>query len=170
LRAISLIELVLAVLILGLVAALAIPRLGRAAVAPDEGDLLRDRLKVLRIAIERYRQDHGVLPGQPAEGSDLGCTEQTVLAQLTGPTDRTGRPVDAAAAGPCFGPYLRDGIPPCPVPPREGKTGIATITGAGLPAYLETATEAGWIYNCQTGQIAANSDALDPTGRGYIAY
>ena len=169
-KAISVLEVVLAVVVLGLVALLTIPRLSPAATAPDSGAVLRERLRLLRVAIERYYQDHGAYPGQHGDGRDAARTEAAVLAQLTGFTDPEGDVVAIGDELHRLGPYLRDGMVTCPVPPRAGASGLYVIGGTAAPAFSEQALEAGWIYNCDTGHIAPNSDANDAGGRPYTSY
>lgn len=62
----SLIELLLVVMIVGVVAAIAIPRMSLGAGGAAEA-ALKGNLAVLRSAIEAYRRDHGDQP--PPTGS-----------------------------------------------------------------------------------------------------
>ena len=169
-RAVSRIELILAIAILGLVAALTLPRLGTAAQAPDGRALLHERLKILRVAIERYHADHGVCPGRDAGISAADCSAATLVAQLTQFTNEQGGSSPVRAGGHAFGPYLRDGIPTCPVPPCAGLTGMHIIAPGGALRYSPAARAAGWLYDCDTGQIEPNSDAVDRDGRAYNTY
>jgi prepilin-type N-terminal cleavage/methylation domain-containing protein len=169
-KAVSLIEVLLAIVILGLVALLAIPRLSPAATAPEEGALLRERLRILRVAIERYYQDHGAYPGQHSDGRNAARTEDAVVAQLTKFTAADGDVADLGDELHRFGPYLRDGMLACPVPPHAGRSGLHIVSGTTTPTFVEAARQAGWVYNCDTGRIAPNSAAADPAGRTYTAY
>lgn len=168
-KAVSAVEVIVAVVILGLLVALAIPRFTRAA-AHEQDARLRGCLKVLRVAIERYYQDHHAFPGQHGDGSSPAASPATFVAQLTKFTDQRGRVSDVKDALHRFGPYLRDGVPQCPVPPHLGRAGVHVIRGGTAPAFADQAAEAGWVYNCQTGQIVANSNATDSTGRSYLSY
>jgi type II secretory pathway pseudopilin PulG len=168
--AVSLLEVLLALAILGLVALLSIPRLSPAATAPDEGAVLRERLRILRVAIERYYQDHGAYPGQQSDGHNAPRTEAALVAQLTGLTNENGHAADRADEPHPLGPYLRDGMLACPVPPRAGLRGVYVIGGTAAPAFTKEAALAGWVYNCDTGQIAPNSNASDTAGRAFASY
>jgi prepilin-type N-terminal cleavage/methylation domain-containing protein len=169
--AFTLVELVVAIVILGLLAAMAIPRLSRGAVDGDEAEL-RSSLSVLRTAIELYYHDHGVYPGREPAGSAAAepGTAAAFVRQLTRYTDAAGR-VSATPGGSfCYGPYLRQGVPPCPVAPRSPSGGVWLVSGSAIPAYSEAAGNAGWVYNCDTGYVAANSPGVDAQGVRYDRY
>jgi len=170
-RAFSLIELVVVVVILGVLAAMAIPQLSQGATNTAESELKTD-LAVLRTAIELYYQDHGAYPGQKTAGTlAAGAgTAAAFIRQLTQYSDAEGRVSATFSETFCYGPYLRHGIPPCPVSPAGPRAGIHLIGGPAVPGYTPTARETGWIYNYQTGYIAANSNSTDLDGVCYDAY
>jgi prepilin-type N-terminal cleavage/methylation domain-containing protein len=169
-KAVSLIEMILAIAILGLVAALTLPRFSTAAEAPNGGALLHERLKILRVAIERFHEDHGLYPGRELSNSAADCSAATLVAQLTQFTNEQGGSSPVRAGGHAFGPYLRDGIPACPVPPQAGLNGVQIVATGNALSYSPAARAAGWLYNCETGHIEPNSDAMDPGGRAYMSY
>ena len=93
-------------------------------------------------------------------------------------TDEAGRVTSTRDALHRFGPYLRNGLPPCPVGARPGLTGVSVLDNAGWNR-LWTAqpvaegsgeSRAGWVYNYESGQIAPNSTAADSAGRRYSSY
>jgi prepilin-type N-terminal cleavage/methylation domain-containing protein len=128
----TLIELVVVVMILGILAAVAAPKLlNTSSTAADNG--LKQTLGVVRDAIERYAAEHaGTLPG------DLG-TEADLKADLTQ--------------------YLRGAFPKCPVlgsPPSNQDT-IKITTAAGAIGGEATATPTkAWHYNSGDGQFICN--------------
>lgn len=166
-RALSLVEIIVALVVLGLVAVIAVPRLSRAQ-SLDPGAELRADLRVLRCAIEAYYQDHGVYPGQTRDPLDPAGNAARLVAQLTSFTDAAGNPSPVRDAEHPFGPYLRDGVPGCPAPPVTGNVGVIVLTGLE-PAPI-VAVDAGWRYDARTGQITANSDWRDPRERRYADY
>jgi len=170
-RALSLVELIVAVVILGVLAAIAIPRFSQGATNGCEPEL-RANLTVLRTAINLYYQDHGAYPGQNAAGLPTAGpgTPAAFILQLTRYTDSAGRVSSAGSDVFCYGPYLRWGIPPCPVSSQVRTARLHMIGGAALPGRHGTAREGGWIYNYETGYIAANSDGVDADGVRYDAY
>jgi prepilin-type N-terminal cleavage/methylation domain-containing protein len=166
-RGVSLLEVIVAALIIGVLAALTIPQLSRAAAAGPEPDA-RGGLNVLRCAIELYYDQHGEYPGQKGDGLNAAGTPEAFIRQLTQFTDGDGRVSQTKDADHPYGPYLRLGVPACVVPPRQGKTGIAIVRTA--PAFAEFAPDVGWVYNCVTGDIALNSDVKDRDGVRYDEY
>lgn len=168
-RAFSLVEMIIVVVIVGILAAIAIPRLSRGASgASDSG--VRGNLAILRNAIELYFYEHGEYPGKLGDGTNAAGTEAACVAQMTKFTDSDGKVNDTRTSVYRFGPYLRKGIPPCPVAPRIGKTGIEMVSGTTVPAYTASAANAGWVFNYDTGDIVANSDQTDEDGVRYDAY
>lgn len=132
----TLVELVVVVMILGILAAVAAPKLlGTSSAAADNG--LKQTLGVVRDAIERYAAENaGQLPGD-------SNTEADLKADLV--------------------PYLRGAFPICPVAGKNNKIKITTtdevIAGAAAP------TES-WHYCSANGQFICNSSAAtssDPT-------
>jgi prepilin-type N-terminal cleavage/methylation domain-containing protein len=169
-HAFSLIELIVVVVILGVLAAMAIPRFSQGA---DGGESeLKTALAVLRSSIELYCHDHGAYPGQKSAGTDAAGarTVAACVRQLTRYTDAEGRVSDTPSETFCYGPYLRQGVPLCPVSPDGPSARIHLISGSQVPEYTATASDAGWVYNCDTGYIAANSPAVDARRTRYDAY
>lgn len=98
-RGFSLTELVVVVVILGVIATIAIPRLGNASGSATAAKLLADT-RTLQVAIDRYDAEHQIPLGLRANGSRAaGLTAYNRLLQTT---DEMGNLV---ADGP-LGPYL----------------------------------------------------------------
>ena len=131
----TLVELAVVVMILGILAAVAAPRLlGSADSAVDGG--LRYSLDVIRSAIERYSVDHdGKLPGEDGQ-------EQTFKDDLA--------------------PYLRGKeFPVCPVGTAQNNQ-IRMLMGSGdIVAAMSASTSThGWLYHVDTGDFYVNCDTL----------
>jgi len=147
-RAFSLIELVVVIVILGIIATIALPRIGRTAIGASESGLRQD-LAIMRSAIESYRAEHrGALPAL----SDMPAA----LIQFT---DINGTVSATQTATAIYGPYLTQ-IPPQKVGQNAGSTAFAATAGG---------TE-GWVYDETTGAISANATGADASGTNYSDY
>ncbi len=170
-NALSIVELIVVVVILGVLAALAIPRFSQGAVNPGEADL-KTNLAVLRTAIEMYYHDHGAYPAQkPADtvAAEAG-TAAAFIRQLTQHTNANGYASPVPSDTFCYGPYLQNGVPPCPVSAQRRSARVHLIAGDAVPAYDQTVAEAGWVCNYETGYIAANAPGEDTQGVRYDSY
>lgn len=132
----TLVELVVVVMILGILAAVAAPKLlGTSSAASENG--LKQSLAVIRDAIERYAAEHGGdLPGNAGTEADL-------KSDLT--------------------PYLRGTFPVCPVAGNNASIKVTTTNEA--IAGVASPTES-WHYCSASGQFICNSSAAtktDPT-------
>lgn len=161
----SLAELVLVIVILGVLAALAIPRLSRGA-TPAPSQQLDHDLALLRIAIEMYFDQHGHYPAAHEAGEGFGSagSPEAFAQQLTMYSDENGRVAAQPSERFRFGPYLRDGIPPCPVVDSPRRDCVWICDDEAAPGFQPAAADFGWVFNCQTGYISANSAALDEHG------
>jgi general secretion pathway protein G len=166
-NAFSLVELVIVVVIIGVIAAIAVPRISRGAKGAGDS-ALRGSLQSLRNAIDMFAAEHnGAFPA-----SDTN-TEARLIDQLTKKTNAGGDPGTSSAH--VFGPYLRRGFPPIPVGTNAGKATVVKVIGkAGALDATDLDTVAdppvGWIYNYQTGELIANTDATDEDGTPYWQY
>jgi len=155
-RGFSLLELVIVVVILGIIAAIAIPRMSRGTAGAADSALESD-LAILRNAIDLFAAEHG--GNHP--------TAAKFVEQLTQYTDdkHTTDPVATKDTDHIYGPYLRE-IPTLPVGANKGKTTITT-TAPGA-----SAADAGWYYDASTGNVKANcaNSETDDAGTAYNAY
>ena len=146
-RGFSLLELVIVAVIIGIIAAIAIPRISRGS-RDAELCALKGDLAALRKAIEHFKCDHYNRLPTVADITDALTTYSNLSGDDFVPTK------DATHI---HGPYI-SAIPPLPVGIRKGCTGIA----------LGDAPDVGWIYDEATGNIKANTGVLEKTVTGKL--
>lgn len=157
-RAFSLIELIVTVMIIGIVAAIAVPRLSQGAeqAAPEATG---NDLAILRRQIELYAIEHGsVYPAYNGDGTNAAHTEAAFLSQMTAYSNIEGQTASARAAAFHFGPYVRQGLPVLKSGPKAGLNAVLVLTGGETLNYRGGAA-VGWLYNDTTGAIEANTPA-----------
>jgi prepilin-type N-terminal cleavage/methylation domain-containing protein len=148
-RGFSLLELVIVLAVLGIVAAIAAPRLSRAGAGGSDAALAHD-LSTLRKAIDRYAAEHcGTYP------SAISFREQ-----LRRYTDESGAVSKQKEGRYIYGPYIA-GVPEVAAGPGKGNSKVAAAPGSGV----------GWLYNEVTGEIRVNAaNETDALGRRYADY
>jgi len=130
-RGFTLIEILVVVVVLGILAAIVIPRVNTAAEQGREGGL-KTTLHRVREQLQLYRQHHGDWP-------------KDLVRQMTRRSDRAGQTASASESTDGtypHGPYL-DGKP---INPFTSGTDI----GQGEPG------SSAWYYNPETGAFKAN--------------
>lgn len=154
-RAFSLIELILVVSIIGVLSAIAIPRLSRASEGADYAAQHRD-WQTVQKQIELYAIEHyGVYPGAATDGTSPARTEAAFMRQMTRYTDANGAASNSKTAQYSYGPYLRTGLPPIKYGPKMGLTSLKCVNAVAQLAYQPLAN-AGWLYYPGTGDIRPN--------------
>lgn len=132
----TLVELVVVVMILGILAAVAAPKLLNTSSAATENGVLQT-VSVVRDAIERYAAENGgSLPGDAGSEADF-------KADLTD--------------------YLRGSFPTCPVGPAKDDE-IRVESGDALPLVGEASPTQSWAYNSNTGEFIINWSGLMQDG------
>lgn len=141
-RAFSMIELVIVVVIIGIIAAIAIPRFEGMTDNARGRRLIAD-LDTLQKAAELYTVEHGgVNLGKTATGSTV--SDLVLRRRLLLHSDEDGTPNDPTGL---FGPYVRD-------IPTNVYNEKATIRVDGAPAGAGTH---GWRFDTATGNFAADT-------------
>jgi len=132
----TLVELVVVIMILGILAAVAVPKLINATAAATDNSL-KQTVHVVRNAIELYAAQHNsALPG----GSSP--TEATFTADLKE--------------------YLQNGaFPTCPVGKKDTSVSIVDVA-PDTPLTPDNATS--WMYNKRDGRFIVNSNAACADG------
>src|ERR1043165_638000 len=100
----SLIEILIVVMILGILAAIAIPRFSNASQTARE-NTLKNELQQLRSQFGVYRSQHDVYPGYPNGDSNQTPTFAALRDQLLQYTDQSGHTAASRSTTYIWGPY-----------------------------------------------------------------
>lgn len=161
--AFTLVELVVVVLILGIIATIAVPRVIRSTANAQESALKQD-LSAIRSGIELYASDHnGSFPGAVADGlGNAAGSEDAFKNQLLYYTNVNGGVSQTKSSAHPFGPYLRRPFPKAPI---GAHTGAATVKVENAGALLTGADgSTAWRYDYTTGEFILNSNAMSSDG------
>ena len=142
----TLVELVVVVMILGILAAVAAPKLiGTSGTATDNG--VKQTLSVVRDAIERYTVNN--IDATPASTGTQD--EAQFISDITD--------------------YIRGSFPDCPVGASAADlTAINVVNDATSPLTSDAAPTKGWKYSYATGDFIINFSGTDGTGVAYDTY
>ena len=139
----TLVEILIVVVILGILAAIIVPRFSDATDQARNSQLKKD-LRTIRSQLELYNMEHGNNYPANADGDDA----DTFLAQLTQKTNEEGEYGAAADPAPTLGPYVRT-MPKNPF----------AIDGADQIELGDTQNpdgRPGWFYDPDTGAFKPN--------------
>ncbi|MFN0195849.1 MAG: type II secretion system protein [Planctomycetaceae bacterium] len=125
----TLVELVVVILVMGIVAAVAAPKMFSAA-GDARTNTTKQSLTVIRNAIQLYRAQTGVLPGEAGSEADLKAD---------------------------LGPYLQGPFPTNQIPEAANDASISVVT-AGTPLTVSGAQD--WKYDNVTGECIINTTGL----------
>ena len=165
----SLVELVIVIVILGIIAAVAIPRITSGSRNAGES-ALRANLQTLRNAVDWYYAEHSnTFPGAKGDGVNLADSPEAVVSQLTQYSKLDG--TVSATPDPAFpfGPYIRGNLPKLTVGTNNSQNDITVVNQAAAVA-VNIGAGTGWVYNVATGEIIANADDTGADGATYDTY
>ncbi len=165
-RGLTLIEILIVVILMGIIAAVAVPRFTSATKDAKE-NTLDTNVGALRNAIELYASEHtGRYPGMYKETDGTTATTTDALAatafvaQLSNYSDANGKISATKDSSYPFGPYFRRGIPNNPLPSKSN-TVVADFDEVGDISGGGASGGSGWLAAVLTGQIVANNDDYD---------
>jgi len=163
--AFTLIEILIVVIILGILAAIIIPKFSSASREARE-NMLRENLRVIRTQIGIYKAQHrDVAPGYPAGDIGQQPTEQEFVAQLTTFTDAQGNTNPVRTDIYHYGPYMLK-MPENPINTLD--TIEVLPDNADLPADADDST--GWILKPADAALFADCAGVDLSGNLYYSY
>jgi prepilin-type N-terminal cleavage/methylation domain-containing protein len=163
-KAFTLVEILVVVVVLGILAAMVVPKFSNAA-ATARASMLADDLRIVRTQIEVFAGQHNVPPGYPNCDPAAAPTEDSFVTYMTKASRITGETAEPGTAGFPYGPYMRV-IPPNPV------NALATVQvipdDGSIPAAADGSH--GWIYQPATLTFKADCMGQDESGAAYFDY
>jgi len=164
-KAFTLVEILIVVMLLGILAAVVIPAVGKSGMAARESALASD-LSLLRRFVLIYKSQHQeVSPGYPNGDPGAAPAGATFTAQATLSSDVSGRTAAIGTAGYNFGPYLSR----IPVNPLNGLDTVEMIANGAAFAGAADSSH-GWIFKPETGEIRPDNTGTNDQGTAYYDY
>jgi type IV pilus assembly protein PilA len=163
----TLVELMIVVAIIGILAAVAIPKFAQMLEKSREG-ATKGNIGALKSAVSNYYADQ------------QGNYPQTALDTTTW----SGGPSNSLTTYPAFLPQYMDVVPAVKVTaqntintvyqtggPGVGSSAAAVTTGIwSAPAFVSTSSGQGWKYDNTSGELWVNSELLDMSNNSYTIY
>lgn len=164
----TLIEMIIVVIIMGILAAVIIPRI---SMTTDDAKLSTTKtdLSAMRSSVEIYFAQHNneypgaksITGGTPA---DAAVAATAFLQQLTQYTEADGTVSATKTADAKYGPYIKGGALPTN-PYNDSNAVVCDITTADITTRDWDGTgTAGWHFYTKTGVLVANDSAAHATG------
>ncbi len=164
-KAFTLVEILIVVIILGILAAIVLPKFSNAS-AIARASMLADDLRVVRMQLTVFKSQHCDIPaGYPGGDRTAAPTEAALILHMTKASNAACATADPGTPGYEYGPYLRE----MPANPINGKDTIQVLAnGAAFPAAGDDSH--GWVYQPSTMTFKADSPGADDKGRTYFDY
>jgi prepilin-type N-terminal cleavage/methylation domain-containing protein len=159
----TLVELIIVIIIIGILAALAIPQFVSSTRDAQEATLSGD-LAVMRNAINLYYHQHSsTYPGSvkedgtgtPTAAGDNPTAFINQLSQYTNEQGQTSAVLDRVNFP--FGPYLMRGIPDNPLPDAGADVDGVVVTADNGALAADDPAAMGWKFSKNTGEFIANN-------------
>jgi len=164
-KAFTLVEVLIVVLILGIVAAVAVPKFSNVS-AQARASMLQDNLRIFRTQIAVFKVQHyNIAPGYPDCDTSQTPTADALTEQMTLASTPDGDTAEPGTDGYNYGPYMRE----IAANPVNGKAAVLVL--ADDAAFPGAATnDYGYVYQPATLQFKADSAGTDDSGRDFFDY
>lgn len=164
-RGFSLIEVLIVVAILGILAAIVLPKFQSHTQQAKEA-AAKDNLRILRQQIELYAAQHnGVPPGYPNGDTTAAPTWMYLFSHMLKATNASGQYAEVGTPGYPLGPYLTE-MPKNPF--NDSKTVMMLGNTETFPS--DPTGTFGWIYKPATKKIRLDWPGTDKDGIQYYDY
>ncbi|MFO7898833.1 MAG: prepilin-type N-terminal cleavage/methylation domain-containing protein [Planctomycetota bacterium] len=163
--AFTLVELLVVIIIIGILAAVAIPQFGDSS-TDAKRSALKENLSMMRHAIEKYKLEHndtypGVVKTHKATeaGAAAAHTDgaDAYVKQLTMYSDASGNTCAEKSDSFPYGPYIRRKLPDNPLPPAAAEDDPDSVTVVADTTPLSASDATGWKASSETGEIIADN-------------
>jgi len=164
-KAFTLVELLLVLTMIGLLAAIVIPKFSNASAVAREA-MLADQLRMIRMQVAVFRSQHlGVAPGYPDCDTSAAPTQTALVNHLTMASDAQGDTANPGTVGYDYGPYIFAMVEN----PVNGKSTVEII--GDDEAFPEAGDDShGFIYKPATLAFKADSAGTDENGKSFFDY
>ena len=164
-KAFTLVEILIVVLILGVLAAIVLPKFSNAS-ATARASMLADDLRIFRTQTTIFQAQHcGIAAGYPGGQSGATPTETAFALHMIKASNDSFQTADPGTPGFDHGPYMRK-IPENPV---NGKNTVQMV--ANNEDFPDAGDDShGWIYKPATLTFKADSPGTDDKGKSYFDY
>lgn len=164
-KAFTLLEVVIVAATMAVIASIAVPRITRALSNAGATSTLQD-WNVLQRQIDLFAlEHHGRYPGQTAAGEHSAGSSEAFVAHMTMPSNSNGDVKEEASADVPLGPYIVHQIPALKAGVHAGSARVL-MAKPGLAPEFAPDEDAGWVYQCETGEIVPNVPLARPAGGG----
>jgi general secretion pathway protein G len=164
-RAFTLVEILIVVVLLGILAGIVLPAIGKSTTGARETTLAMN-VNLLRRFIPIYTSQHKeVAPGYPNGDTAATPTEQAFFDQAMLSSNAKGETAARGTAGYPYGPYLSK----IPANPFNNKDTVQLLgVSEAFPAAADDSH--GWIYKPATGEIRPDNTGTRDDGTAYCDY
>ena len=164
-RAFTLVEILIVVVILGILAAVVIPLASGSVISSQESSLGID-MQLLQRFVLIYKVHHlDIAPGYPNGQTSSTPTEKAFVDQATLVSNDLGQTDSIGTEGYERGPYMQR----IPVNPLN-KLRTIQMLGNSESFPDEGDNSHGWVYKASTGEIRPDSPGTDDNGKRYYDY